>query len=71
MTETKTLKFGLVAVYIPRTGSQCGRSAPVTTAPARPRRPYCGAPTKTGGECRNGVSARGVVCVVHERHYPW
>ncbi|MGE2767831.1 hypothetical protein ACQGAO_03955 [Rhodococcus sp. 1.20] len=70
MTETKILKFGLAAVYIPRTGSPCGRSAPVTTAPAPPK-PYCGAPTKTGDECRNRVSAWGVVCAVHEPDYPW
>lgn len=58
MTETKILKFGLAAVYIPR------------TAPAPPK-PYCGAPTKTGDECRNRVSAWGVVCAVHEPDYPW
>lgn len=57
MSGTMPLKFGLTAVYIPRT-------------PA-PRTPYCGAPTKSGGECRNHVAAWGVVCAVHQEDYPW
>lgn len=57
MSGTTPLKFGLAAVYIPR-------------MPA-PRTPYCGAPTKSGGECRNHVAAWGVVCVVHQEDYPW
>lgn len=56
MNETRALKFGLAAVYIPRTPT--------------PRIPYCGAPTKSGRECRNHVAAWGVVCAVHEED-PW
>lgn len=58
--EKVALPLGLRATYVPR-------SRPLPTRPAPPRS-LCGAPTQSGGSCRNPVASEGDQCTVHE---PW